>query len=187
MNNSIDLTNHLLIAMPGLNDENFRHTVTYVCEHDNQGAMGIIINRPSGLRLGDILDQLDISADSAQNIDQIIYTGGPVQNERGFVLHTNDSKWDSTLPITAATSITTSRDILEAIAHGQGPEKSLISLGYAGWAEGQLEEELRSNSWLNGPAEEQIIFDLPSDHRWQAAALALGVDINLLSGDAGHA
>ncbi|MES9906310.1 MAG: YqgE/AlgH family protein [Sedimenticola sp.] len=185
--NNIDLTNHLLIAMPGLKDINFRHTVTYICEHDKQGAMGIIINRPSGLRLGDILDQLDISADNAQHRDQIIYTGGPVQSERGFVLHTGDSEWDSTLSVSATTSITTSRDILEATAQGKGPEKCLIALGYAGWAGGQLEEELISNSWLSGPVEERIIFDLPNEERWQAAALTLGIDINLLPNDAGHA
>ncbi len=187
MNSSTNLTNHLLIAMPGLADGNFHHTVTYICEHDDQGAMGIVINRPSGLHLGDILDQLDITDGLAQQSEQIIYTGGPVQIERGFVLHTHDGRWDSTLAITPTTSITTSRDILAAIAQGKGPDKSLIALGYAGWAGGQLEEEIKSNHWLNGPAEEQIIFDLPSNDRWQAAAQALGVDINLLSGDTGHA
>ncbi|MCW8943851.1 MAG: YqgE/AlgH family protein [Sedimenticola sp.] len=187
MNSSGYLTNQFLIAMPGLEDTNFHHTVTYLCQHGEEGAMGIVINRPSGLRLNDILDQLDISNSDFPSAEQIIYIGGPVQTDRGFVLHTQDGNWDSTLKITPDISITTSRDILEAIAHGKGPEKSLIALGYAGWGEGQLEQEISANAWLNGPAPENVLFDLPAEARWEAAAKALGIDLNLLSGEAGHA
>ncbi len=187
MISSESLNNQLLIAMPGLDDANFHHTVTYLCQHGEEGAMGIVINRPSGLRLNDILDQLDIKSSTDACGEQPIYIGGPVQNDRGFVLHTAGSVWDSTLQITSSISITTSKDILDAIAHGRGPEKSLIALGYAGWGEGQLEAEISSNAWLNGPAPENILFDLPAEARWEAAARAIGVDLNLLSGDAGHA
>lgn len=187
MNSSEFLTNQFLIAMPGLADDNFHHTVTYLCQHGDEGAMGIVINRPSGLRLNDILDQLDISSSALPCAEQLIYIGGPVQTDRGFVLHTHGGQWDSTLHITPDISITTSRDILEAIAHGKGPAKSLIALGYAGWGEGQLEQEISANAWLNGPAPEDVLFDLPAEARWEAAAKALGIDLNLLSGEAGHA
>lgn len=187
MNESTSLTNHLLIAMPGLDDANFHHTVTYICEHDEKGAMGIVINRPSSLSLNDILGQLDIDKENTTFGEQTIYAGGPVQMERGFVLHTTGKVWDSTLQITPTTSITTSRDILQAIALGKGPGKSLIALGYAGWGGGQLEDELSANAWLNGPATEEILFDLPPNERWKASAQSLGVDITLLSSDAGHA
>jgi putative transcriptional regulator len=187
MSNSANLTDQFLIAMPGLKDANFHHTVTYLCEHDEQGAMGIVINRPSGLRLNDILEQLDITPGEGGVCEQEIYVGGPVQTDRGFVLHTADSSWDSTLQITDDISVTTSKDILEAIAKNSGPRKTLIALGYAGWGSGQLEGELSENSWLNGPASEQILFDLPAESRWKAAAETLGVDLDLLSGVAGHA
>ncbi|AKH20595.1 YqgE/AlgH family protein [Sedimenticola thiotaurini] len=187
MNDPESLTNQFLIAMPGLNDANFHHTVTYLCQHGKEGAMGIVINRPSGLRLNDILEQLEISDTPLPDAEQLIYVGGPVQTDRGFVLHTGGTEWDSTLQITPTISITTSRDILAAIARGEGPEKSLIALGYAGWGEGQLEQEMSANAWLNGPAPEQVLFDLPPEARWEAAAKALGVDLNLLSGEAGHA
>lgn len=187
MNSSESLTNQFLIAMPGLDDANFHHTVTYLCQHSEEGAMGIVINRPSGLRLNDILEQLDISDTPLPAAEQPIYIGGPVQTDRGFVLHTNGTKWDSTLQITPTISVTTSRDILGAIARGKGPEKSLIALGYAGWGKGQLEQEMSANTWLNGPAPENVLFDLPAEARWEAAANALGIDLNLLSGEAGHA
>lgn len=187
MNTPESLTNQFLIAMPGLEDTNFHHTVTYLCQHGVEGAMGIVINRPSGLRLNDILDQLDISESKLPSAEQPIYIGGPVQTDRGFVLHTTGGEWDSTLKITSSISITTSRDILDAIAQGKGPTKTLIALGYAGWGVGQLEQEMSANAWLNGPAPENVLFDLPAEARWEAAAQALGVDLNLLSGEAGHA
>lgn len=187
MNNPESLTNQFLIAMPGLEDANFHHTVTYLCQHGEEGAMGIVINRPSGLRLNDILEQLEINDSPLPAAEQPIYIGGPVQTDRGFVLHTSGGEWDSTLQITSTISITTSRDILDAIAQGKGPGKSLIALGYAGWGVGQLEQEMSANAWLNGPAPERVLFDLPAEARWEAAAKALGIDLNLLSGEAGHA
>ncbi len=182
-----DLTNHFLIAMPGLKDSNFSRTVTYICEHNAQGAMGIVINRPLELKLEDVLTQLDITTDSAEVAQQTVYAGGPVQTDRGFVVHTGGQAWDSTLKVTDEIGVTTSRDILAAVASGKGPVNYLVALGYAGWGSGQLEDELSANAWLSGPADEQIIFDLPAEQRWQAAASLLGVDLNLLSGDAGHA
>lgn len=187
MNSGSNLTDHFLIAMPGLKDSNFFHTVTYICEHNKDGAMGIVLNRPTDLQLADILVQLDIEPNDWHWSAQPIYIGGPVQTERGFVLHTPSREWDSTTSITDQISITTSLDILRSIAEGEGPDKSLIALGYAGWAAGQLEAELGANAWLNGPAAQEIIFDLSPDQRWASAARLLGVDLNLLSGDAGHA
>lgn len=187
MSENADLTNHFLIAMPGLMDSNFRRTVTYICEHNEGGAMGIVLNRPTELQLEDILEQLEIETRDPEQGARTIYVGGPVQTERGFVLHADDSDWDSTLHVAPGISVTTSRDILEAMARGAGPKSALVALGYAGWEGGQLEEELASNAWLSGPADKQIIFDLPADQRLQAAASLLGVDLNLIPGDAGHA
>lgn len=182
-----DLTDHFLIAMPGLQDPNFSRTLTYICEHGEQGAMGIVVNRPTPMKLGEMLDQLDIAIEDPAVGELPLYWGGPVQPERGFVLHSGDSRWDATLVITPEVSITTSRDILQAIARGEGPAQSLIALGYAGWGAGQLETELSSNAWLSGPADQAILFELPAEARWQAAASLLGVDLNLISGAAGHA
>jgi len=187
MKSGANLTNHFLIAMPGLKDSNFFHTVTYICEHNEDGAMGIVLNRPTDLQLNDILEQLDIPASPQAAGSQTIYLGGPVQTDRGFVLHSSDREWDSTLCITPQISVTTSRDILESIAEEKGPSKTLVALGYAGWGQGQLEDELSANAWLSGPAEESIIFELPAEKRWAAAADLLGVDLNLLSGEVGHA
>ena len=181
------LTNHFLIAMPGLADPNFFHTVTYICEHSEQGAMGLVINRPMGLQLADIFEQLDIKIDDPNISQTPVYLGGPVQGDRGFVLHDSEREWDSTLKVTEDISVTTSMDILQAIAAGEGPAHSLVTLGYAGWGAGQLEEEMAQNTWLSGPAKSEIIFNRPSDQRWQAAADLLGVDLNLLSSEAGHA
>ncbi|QGU31974.1 YqgE/AlgH family protein [Thermochromatium tepidum] len=184
---STSLTNHLLIAMPGLQDPNFARTVTYICEHTEHGAMGIVINRPLNVTLGALLDQLDIVAQHPGVAETPIYQGGPVQTDRGFVLHTAGYSYDSTLNITPDISVTTSRDILEAIARGEGPDQVLIALGYAGWGSGQLEQEMSANAWLNGPASNDIIFRLDPSARWMAAAQLLGVDLNLMSGEAGHA
>ncbi len=187
MTPNTDLTNHFLIAMSALADPNFHHTVTYLCEHHQNGAMGIVVNRPLELQLGDIFQQLELSCSDPQISQQPVYVGGPVQSDRGFVLHESGRSWKSTLKVTDAISVTTSMDILEAIAAGDGPDKILIALGYAGWGDGQLEDELANNAWLSGPAAEEIIFRLPSESRWQAAADLLGIDLNLLSSDAGHA
>ncbi len=187
MSFSTTLTNHFLIAMPGLRDPNFSRTVTYICEHSDQGAMGIVINRPMDIRLGEVLSQLDIDSDDPRVLGATVYLGGPVQPDRGFVLHTAGESFESTLSITPDISVTTSRDVLEAIAAGRGPQRSLVALGYAGWAGGQLEDEIGANSWLSGPADDHIIFRLPNEARWLAAAQLLGVDLNLLSAEAGHA
>lgn len=183
-----NLTNHFLIAMPGLHDPNFEKTVTYICEHSTtHGAMGIVVNTPIDIHMSEILNQLHIEQTLSQDEDSSIYLGGPVSSDRGFVLHESTSTWDSTLVVQEGISITTSRDILQAIARGEGPDKRLLALGYAGWSPGQLEEELSANAWLCGPADNSIIFDLPASQRWQAAASDLGVDLSLLSTETGHA
>ena len=181
------LGNHFLIAMPRLADPNFFHTVTYLCEHNAEGALGIVINRPLNLTLREILQHMELVPASAAIGDRPVYLGGPVQQERGFVLHQPLGDWEATLPVSADIGVTSSRDILMAIAAGEGPEHSLIALGYAGWGAGQLEQELATNAWLSGPADQRIVFDLPHEQRWEAAAARLGVDLNLLSGEAGHA
>lgn len=181
------LNNHFLIAMPGLADPNFFHTVTYLCEHNEEGALGIVINRPMNLTLSDVLQHMDITAANDAIGATPIYLGGPVQQDRGFVLHRTLGDWDATLKVADDIGVTSSRDILEAIAHGEGPPESLIALGYAGWGAGQLEQEMVANAWLSGPADERIVFNLPHEQRWEAAAAKLGVDLNLLSGESGHA
>ncbi|MGB5833079.1 MAG: YqgE/AlgH family protein [Thiohalocapsa sp.] len=187
MSFATSLTNHFLIAMPGLKDPNFSRTVTYICEHTDQGAMGIVINRPMEIRLGEVLDQLDIEPTATGVAEAQVYLGGPVQTDRGFVIHTGSGEFDSTLNVSPDIRVTTSRDVLEAIADGRGPDQRLIALGYAGWGSGQLEEELSANAWLNGPADGGILFSMSPAERWLAAAQLLGVDLNLLSGEAGHA
>ncbi|WP_316367959.1 YqgE/AlgH family protein [Candidatus Thiodiazotropha sp. CDECU1] len=187
MGTHTNLTDHFLIAMPRLEDPNFFHTVTYICEHTADGAMGIVVNRPMDLYLADIFEQLEIAISTDKIAKQSVYIGGPVQSDRGFVLHDSSTEWASTLKVTAEISVTTSLDILEAIAAGKGPQHNLVALGYAGWGAGQLESELAQNAWLSGPAASEIIFKRASKERWQAAADLLGVDLSLLSGDTGHA
>jgi putative transcriptional regulator len=180
------LTDQFLIAMPTLADPNFSHTVTYLCQHNEEGALGIMVNREHPMRVGELFEQLSLQPKDPAMVEQVVYFGGPVQPERGFVLHVPCGSWDSTLPVNSQISLTTSRDILEAIASGKGPEKWMIALGYAGWGEGQLEYEIQQNSWLNGQASEKIIFDLPSEVRWRSAAESIGVDISLISNQVGH-
>lgn len=182
-----NLTNHFLIAMPNLADPNFHHTVTYMCDHNQDGAMGLVINRPMDLALGELFDYLEIHDPRVELLDTPVYQGGPVQTERGFVLHNPMGQWEATMPITPQLELTMSQDIIEAIAHGEGPDQYLIALGYAGWGSGQLEAELAGNAWLNGPAESTIIFDKPIEQRWNASAALLGVEINQISNDIGHA
>lgn len=182
---SIDLTDHFLIAMPSLEDPNFFHSVTYVCEHTNDGAMGIIINQPTPLSLQALLAHMDI--DAARAVDLPVYQGGPIQQERGFILHRADHSWTSTLRVSDAFAITTSRDILEALARGEGPSDCLVALGYAGWGAGQLEREISDNAWLTCPADADVVFRQPAERRWHAAAGSMGVDLGLISGQAGHA
>jgi putative transcriptional regulator len=182
-----DLTDHFIIAMPGLEDINFDHSVTYICEHDDNGSFGIIINKQTELKVSEVLEQMKIDNSGQQDTSQPVYLGGPVQPERGFILHSPTGDWNSSLQVNEHIALTTSRDILEAIALNAGPEHSIVALGYAGWGPGQLEKEMAANSWLSCKADEQIIFHTASDERWQAAADILGVDLSLLSNDAGHA
>ncbi len=181
------LTNHLLIAMPALADQNFSRAVTYICEHNEDGALGLIINRPGDVTLEEILRQMNLRADDEKIAAQRVYQGGPVSPERGFVLHGDHSQWEATLRVSPDTGVTSSRDILEAIAEGRGPEHYLMALGYAGWSAGQLDEEMRENAWLSVPAQHEILFHTPVPQRWQAATRLLGIDPARLSGDAGHA
>ncbi len=183
----MDLTNHFLIAMPSLGDPNFKGTVTYMCAHNAEGAMGIVINRPSELALADVLSHLDIEADDAEAAAATVLQGGPVQTERGFVLHQPPGEWDSVLKVNDEVGVATSRDILAAMARGDGPPSAVVALGYAGWAPGQLEEEVLANAWLSGPADSRIIFELPYEERWASATRMLGVDPDHLMGQAGHA
>ena len=181
------LTNQFLVAMPALEDPNFRESVTFICEHNPKGALGIVINRPMNVVLEDILKQLALKARDEATATTPVYLGGPVQPERGFVIHEPAGSWEATLKVGETLGVTTSRDVLAALAEGSGPKRSFVALGYAGWTAGQLEEELKSNSWLSAPADPHIIFDTPVDQRWQAAARLIGVDLSLLSDDAGHA
>ncbi len=181
------LANHFLIAMPALADPNFFHTVTYICEHNAEGALGLVINRPSELQLEDIFAHMELKAADSQIASRTVYAGGPVQPDRGFVLHEPLGQWEATMQVSEHIGITASRDILAAVAKGTGPVHSLVALGYAGWGAGQLEQEIADNAWLSGPADARIVFETPDEERWQAAARLLGVDLNLLSGDAGHA
>jgi len=185
-NTTANLTNQFLIAMPSMTDPFFARTVTYLCQHNEEGALGIIINRPLQLTLREIIEQMDIEFHNDALSDLPVYFGGPVQPERGFVLHEPVGDWKSTLKISDRLWLTTSLDILEAISRGDGPQQVLLALGYAGWGEGQLEREMVENAWLNAEAEQSIIFNLPAAHRWKAAAGLMGVDIALLSSQVGH-
>jgi len=187
MTQSKYLNNQFLIAMPTMMESNFSHTVSYLCQHNEEGALAIVINRPTGMNLGHIFEQMGIQCRDEQAQQSPIFAGGPVQQERGFIIHNKDTHhWETSIPISETTCLTCSRDILEAIADGQGPEKYLIALGYAGWGEGQLEDEIIHNAWLNTPFEETILYQTPVAQRWNSAAKLLGVDINLLTAPAGH-
>ena len=181
------LTNQFLIAMPGLEDPNFFHSVTYICEHNDEGALGLVVNRPLDMQLGEILQHVQLSQAEPEARQIQVHLGGPVQQDRGFVLHEPLGEWDATLKVTDQIGITSSMDILQAIARNEGPERTLITLGYAGWGAGQLEQEMAENAWLSGPAHPDILFDTPDEERWKAAAASLGIDLDLLSGEAGHA
>ena len=181
------LGNHLLIAMPALKDANFDHTVSLICEHNEQGAMGFVLNRPTALPIQDLLEHMEIEVTVPLDPAEVLHTGGPVQPERGFVIHTPIGDWESTLELNSEIGITASRDILDAIAKGQGPEKQIITLGYAGWGEEQLEREMTDNSWLSVPADIGLIFETEGKELWKVSANRLGIDISLLTIEAGHA
>jgi len=181
------LTNQLLIAMPGMADPNFSSTVTLVCEHNADGALGIIINRPLGLLLGGLFKQLAVTGNNPTAARSPVLLGGPVGPDKGFVLHTSGHSYEHSIQISDDIQLTFSRDVLDAMAAGSGPQKTLVALGYAGWQPGQLEDEMRANSWLNVPATPDIVFDMPFAERWSAAAETLGIDISRMAPDAGHA
>ena len=179
--------NQLLIAMPGMADPNFNSTVTLICEHNSDGALGIVVNRPMNLNLAGLFEQLAVAdADGAASRIPVM-DGGPVAKERGFVLHNPDAEFESSVAVSPDIQLTLSRDILDAIAAGRGPRKALVALGYAGWQPGQLEAEMLANTWLSVPATPELVFDVPYPERWMSAARILGVDISRLSPHAGHA
>jgi putative transcriptional regulator len=191
---SINLTNQFLIAMPGMGDENFEGSVVYLCEHTSKGALGLVINKPIDIKLKSLFEKVELSLDREELADQPVFFGGPVQTERGFVLHPKwqgsdeDRPYASTLTIPGAElEMTTSKDVLEAIAQGSGPTKVMVMLGYAGWSAGQLENELGRNGWLNVNADPALIFDTPVEQRYARAFELLGVDPRMLSSEAGHA
>lgn len=181
MSESSYLTNQLLIAMPAMSDPNFAQTVALVCDHGPRGALALIVNKPLPMRLGEIFEQLEIEIPAGPVTERRVLRGGPMQTDRGFVVHTAGGEWDSTLRVSERLQVTTSRDILAAIARGDGPGDAIVALGYAGWDGGQLEDEIRANAWLNAPVDRGILFDLPHDARWEAAARLLGVDLARIS------
>ena len=181
------LTNQLLIAMPGMDDPNFSTTVTLICEHNDEGALGIVINRPLDLKLAGLFEQLHVEDPDPRAADSPVVMGGPVGPKRGFVLHDPGAAFENSLVVSDDIHLTLSRDIIDAMATGEGPEKSLVALGYAGWEPGQLENEMLANSWLNVPASTDIVFDTPFNERWGMAARTLGIDISQISPNAGHA
>ena len=185
---SYSFKNHFLIAMPNLSDADFEQSVTYICEHGPQGTMGLIINHPIDLSMESLFDHLDMPIGDMADLSRPVYTGGPVQKERGFILHdrTSESKWESTLLVSDEVALTASKDILEDIALGQGPEHFIIALGYAAWGPGQLEKEIIENNWLNVEADSHLMFQTEWSQRWRFSTESLGVDLHLISQDAGH-
>lgn len=184
---NINLTGHFLIAMPAMEDPHFSKSLAYICEHNEKGALGVIINRPLEMRLNSLLGQIDIEAGDLPFAAEHVYFGGPVQTDRGFVLHQPVGQWQSTIAVTGDTALTTSKDVLEAAARGEGPEKIMVSLGYAGWSAGQLEQEMAQNAWLTVEASDMILFDLPADQRVGAAMGLLGINFANFAETAGHA
>lgn len=189
--NELNLANHFLIAMPSMSDPVFSGTVVYLCEHNSQGALGMVINRATDMCIDDLLDRVELQGEKTPEFlalaDQPVMFGGQVQEDRGFVLHTPGDAYSSTLKVTDQIAFTTSRDILEAIASGHGPSRFLISVGYSGWGAGQLEGEIAGNAWLTVEADPAILFDLPLEQRYTAAIKLLGIDPLMLAPEAGHA
>lgn len=188
---NVNLTGHFLIAMPAMTDPFFAKSVTFICDHNEHGAMGIVINRPIDMTLDALFEQIDLQL-SDPIASMPVYFGGPVQVDRGFVLHQPAGNWQSTISISGDIALTASKDILEAVANGTGPQNLLVTLGYAGWDAGQLEEEISQNAWLtvrapNVQAQDSVIFKVPSENRFDAAMHLLGVDLMQLSKDVGHA
>ena len=188
---TINLTNQFLIAMPSMADGNFAGAVVYMCEHTENGALGLVINRPIDIKLKNLFDKVDLHLNRDDLSERPVYFGGPVQTERGFVLHESlgddGGHYSSTLKIPGGLEMTTSRDVLEALSHGAGPKKVFITLGYSGWSAGQLEEEISRNGWLTVDAASDIIFDTPVEQRYDKALSLLGVERSFLMSEAGHA
>jgi putative transcriptional regulator len=184
---SMNLTHQFLIAMPSLVDPNFERTVVYICEHSDRGAIGLVINRSTDLTLSTLFDKLDLKLEIVPWKDAPVHFGGPVQTERGFVLHSPAGNYNSSLTVSDEIALTTSKDVLEAVADGEGPSRLLVTLGHSGWGEGQLESEIAQNAWLTVGADTGIIFDTPIEQRFDAALKLLGIGSTSLSGLAGHA
>ncbi len=182
-----NFSNHFLIAMPGMTDPNFAHTLTYVCEHNQDGALGIVVNKPTEMTLSALFQQIDVPLADPGLAAAPVHFGGPVQVDRGFVLHRPLGNWQSTLACSDDVGLTTSKDVLEAVARGRGPREVLVSLGYAGWSAGQLEQEIAQNAWLTVEADPDLLFDVPPEGRLPAAMHLLGIDFSRLSDDVGHA
>jgi putative transcriptional regulator len=187
----IDLTNQFLIAMPGMADETFAGSVVYLCEHNERGALGLVINKPIDIKLRNLFEKVDLALDRQELAEQPVFFGGPVQTERGFVLHEKQGEdqppYNSTMAVPGGLAMTTSKDVLEAMAGGAGPRRVLVTLGYSGWEAGQLEDELGRNGWLTVDADPAVIFDTPIEQRYQRALSLLGFDPRMLSAEAGHA
>ena len=186
MGDSVNLTHHFLIAMPAMTDPHFANSLTYVCEHNPEGALGIVVNKPIDMTLSTLFEQIDIPLEDRLLVDAPVHFGGPVQIDRGFVLHRPIGNWQSTLAVNDAVGLTTSKDVLEAAGRGEGPADMFVSLGYAGWSAGQLEMELAQNAWLTVEADPDVLFDLPAERRLAAAVRLLGIDMSRLSDMAGH-
>ena len=182
-----NLTNHLLIAMPSLTDPNFNQTVSLICEHTEHGALAIVLNRPLPMRLSDVLAQMQITPASEIIAGQPVLRGGPVHTDRGCVVHRPGGQWDHTHKVSDSIQVTTSRDVLAAMARGEGPAGAFIALGYASWQAGQLEREILDNAWMSVPMDARIVFELPFNERWSGAWRLLGIDVGQLSLTAGHA
>lgn len=190
LSSQLNLANHFLIAMPSMNDPIFGGTVVYICEHNDKGVLGVVINKPTDMTMDVLFDRIDLTvADGlgADVVNEPIMFGGPVQDDRGFVLHSPGGRYSSSLAVTDDVAFTTSIDVLEAVANGTGPRRMLVSIGYAGWSPGQLEEEIARNGWLTVGADAHVLFDLPIEERYNAAIKLLGIDPLMLASEAGHA
>ena len=191
---SVNFTNQFLIAMPGMGDGTFAGTVVYLCEHTEQGALGLVINKPIDITLRNLFEKVELKLDREDLAQAPVYFGGPVQTERGFVLHEGHAgdasagaPYNSSLRVPGGLEMTTSKDVLEAMANGAGPKRVLVTLGCSGWGAGQLEDEMSRNGWINVGAEPGIIFDTPVEQRYEKALSLLGIDAHMLSQEAGHA
>ncbi|MEP7205325.1 MAG: YqgE/AlgH family protein [Casimicrobiaceae bacterium] len=185
--NPNNFTNHFLIAMPAMADPHFAHALTYICEHNDDGALGIVVNKPTDMTLSALFEQIEVPLADAALGRTAVHFGGPVQVDRGFVLHRPLGNWQSTLAVRDDMGLTTSKDVLEALARGEGPTEVFVSLGYAGWGAGQLEQEILQNAWLTVEADPDLVFDVPAEERLPAAMQLLGIDFSRLSDDVGHA